>query len=357
MIPSKLIMPHGGYGLGNDLIPWAKGYILSKELGAKLLHPAWGNNPRGYWRYFGTSRLDWQWYRVLVRLLPQYKFDEHTYREIGENDFEKACRLFAEKYHLYDKQAYIITITGHWGAFSGIETAKHFIREVLYSARHTRENLHWIERHKDRDKLSVAVHIRRGDFSLPSSTDDYKGVLNKGLPLSWFTNICNALVAAFGRDNLQFLVASDSSPEDLGALLDTYPSLFLSDLQHSDVSDLIAMSEADLLICSLSTYSMWAAFLSGEPYLWFEPQLDRTQRGLSHGWIRGLGIFRECSSAGGAISATPRGIPVALEGDLPDSLLTYLSNKLAIRRSETDIVRGGSIPSDSTVQMPGERLK
>ena len=37
----KLVLPHGGYGLGNDLVPWAKAYILSNELGARLLHPAW----------------------------------------------------------------------------------------------------------------------------------------------------------------------------------------------------------------------------------------------------------------------------------------------------------------------------
>ena len=99
----RLVMPHGGYGLGNDLIPWAKGYILSGELGAKLLHPAWGNNPRQYWRYFGTSRWDWQWYRVLVRAFPRYVFSEEIYREAGENDFEKACKYFAEKHDLYSK--------------------------------------------------------------------------------------------------------------------------------------------------------------------------------------------------------------------------------------------------------------
>lgn len=350
----RLVMPHGGYGLGNDLIPWAKGYILSRELGAKLLHPAWGNNPRRYWRYFGTSRLDWQWYRILVRTLPCYAFSEDIYRDFGENDFEKACKRFAEKNNLYDKRAYIITITGHWGAFSGIETAKHFVREVLYSTKYTRDNLHWIERRKDREKLSVAVHVRRGDFSPPSFANDYEGVLNKGLPVSWFTNICNALVAAFGKDNLQFLVASDSSPEDLRELLDTYPSLFISDLKHSDVSDLIAMSEADLLICSLSTYSMWAAFLSEEPYLWFAPQLNRTQTGLSHNWVRGLGIFRDSHATRCRVLGMPRGIPVGIGGELPDSLLSYFSQKLSMRKSETDLVRGGVIPSDSKVQIPGE---
>lgn len=40
----KLIHPHGGYGLGYELFVWAKGYILSPESGARLLHPAWGNN-------------------------------------------------------------------------------------------------------------------------------------------------------------------------------------------------------------------------------------------------------------------------------------------------------------------------
>jgi hypothetical protein len=345
-------MPHGGYGLGNDLIPWAKGYILSEELGANLLHPAWGNNPRKYWRYFGTSRLDWQWYRVLVRILPRYAFSEDLYREFGENDFEKACKRFADKYTLYDKKAYIVTITGHWGAFSGIETAKHFVREALYSSKHTRENLHWIERQQDREKISVALHIRRGDFGFPSAEGSYEGVLNKALPISWYRNVCSTLVSALGRDNLQFLVASDGCPDELRPLLDKYHSIFLSGLEYPDCSDLIAMSEADLLVCSLSTYSMWGAFLSGGPYLWFEPQLNRTQKGLFHNWVRGLGIFQDSPPGHDPTPGMPRGVPVGIKGDLPHSLLVYLDHRLSMRRSETDLVRGGVIPVDRTVQVP-----
>jgi hypothetical protein len=340
----RLIMPHSGYGLGNDLIPWAKGYILSKELGARLMHPAWGNNPRKYWRYFGTSRLDWQWYRVLARTLPRYVFSEEDYREFGENDFEKACKRFAEKYNLYDKQAYIITITGPWGAFSGLDKAKRFVREVLYSTKYTQENLRWIEERKAREKLSVAMHVRRGDFSPPSSTGYYEGVLNRGLPVSWFTNICNTLVAAFGRENLQFLVASDGQSEDLKELLDMYPCLFISALKHSDISDLIAMSEADLLICSLSTYSMWAAFLSEEPYLWFAPQLNHTQTGLTHNWIRSLGTFRDAQAVLIPADSMHRGVPVGMDGTIPTDLLAYLQKRLEMKNSKTDLIRGGIIP-------------
>lgn len=340
----KLVMPHGGYGLGNDLIPWAKGYILSQELGAKLLHPAWGNNPRAYWRYFSTSRLDRQWYRVLVRVLPRYAFDECFYREVGENDFVKACKRFAEMFRLHEKRAYIVTITGLWGAFSGLETAKHFVRGQLYATRYTKENLCYIAQHTCHEKLSVAMHIRRGDFRTASTDCGYEGVCNTALPITWYKHVCSALVSELGADNIQFLLASDGSRDELGNSLDNYPCLFISGLKYPDCSDLISMSEADLLVCSLSTYSMWAAFLSDAPYIWFAPQLDRTPNGLFIRLVREFGVYGDIPHAHTVLA--PRGFPVGMEGNLPDSLLTYLKHKLAMKNLKTDLIRGGVVPVD-----------
>jgi len=41
----------------------------------------------------------------------------------------------------------------------------------------------------------------------------------------------------------------------------------------TECSDLLLMTMADIRICSISSYSLVASFLSGGPYLWYEPQL------------------------------------------------------------------------------------
>ncbi len=64
-----------GEGLGNECFAWAKGWIASQVLDAHLIGPAWGINPRRYYRNFGTSRLDVVLEEVFRRL-PHHRFTE-----------------------------------------------------------------------------------------------------------------------------------------------------------------------------------------------------------------------------------------------------------------------------------------
>lgn len=285
-------MPHGGYGLGNDLIPWAKGYILASQLNAYLLHPAWGNNRRGYARYFRTGRFDWQGYRLLARSLPKLAFTEHDYRASGQNDFCKACALFINKNQLLNWRHYIVTITGLWGAFSGIKAARHFVMAQLLTTNYTQKNLIQLMRRLEPTKLTVGIHVRLGDFRTAASDQDLQGAVNTRLPMAWYRHICALLTAAVGEDRLQFLIASDGSRAEVRELLDEFPSIFSSELPNSDCSDLIALSEADLLICSLSTFSAWAAFISHAPYIWSSPNLSPLGRNcVVNKAVRAFGNF------------------------------------------------------------------
>jgi hypothetical protein len=341
MNPLKLIMPHGGYGLGNDLIPWAKAYVLSRELGATALHPAWANNLHGfdYRQYFGTFRWDWQLYRMLVRVLPKYSFDEKTYHDIGENDFVLSCQRFAEIHGLHKKNAYIITITGLWGAFSGLESARHFVLGELYKTRFTRDNLFSIAKHKDPTKISIGIHIRRGNFG-QSNSKKYEGVWNTVLSIDWYLQVCRSLFNNIGRDNVEFLIATDGKRADVEPILQEFPCLLISELNNSVCSDLIALSETDLIVCSLSIYSMWAAFLSKSPYIWFKPHLSSVQRGLYMKNMRVLGIFKEpCFNIN--LSEISRSIPVDMDGILPQHLIDELLQVSNMKQAGTDLIRGG----------------
>jgi hypothetical protein len=68
-----------GYGLGNELLPWARAFLASQVLNARLLPPAFGMNRRAYWWHFHTAPDDWIYHRALEYLLPVVEFTESDY--------------------------------------------------------------------------------------------------------------------------------------------------------------------------------------------------------------------------------------------------------------------------------------
>lgn len=336
----KFVLPHGGYGLGNDLIPWAKAYIISQELGAILLHPAWGNNPRRYSKYFRTSCLDHQWYRVLVHTMPRLRFDEKDFRRIGVNDFAEASKIFGQEQQLYSRKHYILEITGFWGAFRGLETAKDFVLSCLLNTAFTQENLFIINKRLTREKLTIGIHVRLGDF-YPAGTVDYCGAEQVSIPLQWYCDICDQLDAHFGEERLQIVVCSDGLRNQLLPLIERNNVFFVSELGNSDISDLIALINADLLVCSISSYSMWAAFLSQSSYIWYLPNLVETDSGLANRFIRSLGIQSSHICLSSSMSA--RGIALGNKQLLPEYLLAHLELLAGKKSPWCDLVRGGSV--------------
>ena len=109
---------HRGEGLGNEMIPWAKGWIASQALDARMIGPSWGINKRRYYRNFGTSRLDFL-IEDLLSHLPHYAFTEEEYRSTGIVDFGSAIRQWAER-KLPRKRSFIVTVGGMWGGYGAI---------------------------------------------------------------------------------------------------------------------------------------------------------------------------------------------------------------------------------------------
>jgi hypothetical protein len=66
-------------------------------------------------------------------------------------------------------------------------------------------------------------------------------------------------------------VFSDGEQQALAPLLDLGAQLHRS---GSDMTDLLAMAGASLLIGSNSTYSRWAAFLGNMPSVWLKTTAD-----------------------------------------------------------------------------------
>ena len=66
---------------------------------------------------------------------------------------------------------------------------------------------------------------------------------------------------------------SDGTPAQHQALYKALDPVDTRSPFPNEVSDLLALAGADLLVCSVSSYSIWAAALSDAAYLWFKPQL------------------------------------------------------------------------------------
>jgi len=340
-----------GYGLGNEMVPWARAFLASQVLGARLLAPAFGLNRRGYWRDFRTAPDDWIVNRALERLLPVVEFTEADYRAHGGDDVVSALRRFAVERRLHERMAFLLVTEGLWGGFYHVQAARAFMRATLYQSRFAAGNLLKLRERIDPEKILVGMHVRLGDFRPAAPREGYRITPNTSLPLAWFQRIAAGLQRELG-DQVQFLLVSDGTREQLRPLLQSVPCITTADLPNGDCSDALALADADLLVCSSSTYSHLAAFLSDSPYLWFAPNLYRHPEGcysagdpsadqrLDSPRQRALRAFAARDAAG-----STRGIAVDGEGSLPASLFAILRRRHAWQRWQGDLMRGGVAPA------------
>jgi hypothetical protein len=262
-----------GSGLGNELVPWCRAFLAATVLDAHCLTPAFGLNRRQYGRHFGTPRADWILHRALRSVLPVYEFTEADYRDCGAGDVASALARYAAKHQLDRRSVFVLSTSGMWGGMFHIEAAREFARSTLYRSRFAARNLLKIRERLDPELPTVGLHIRMGDFHRPDPTQDYRGKFNATLPIEWFHDVARSILEQ-SNDRVQFLLVTDAEPEIACRLLGDIDCIITADLADSDCSDLLALASADLLVCSVSTYSIWAAFLSNAPYLWFGPQLQ-----------------------------------------------------------------------------------
>ncbi|MCJ9729716.1 alpha-1,2-fucosyltransferase [Bradyrhizobium sp. PRIMUS42] len=342
-----------GAGLGNEMINWAKAFIASRALDIPLLHPAWGLNRRRYWELFGTSRSDWFIHKAMWRALPHFEFRESDLDRAGGETFHDAVLRFASKHELSRRSAYILGFGGLWGEYSYIAQARSFLRQQLLNSSKAIENLYEIENSLEQDALRIGVHIRRGDFGAPPTNLEYRGKFNAVIPLEWYTNIARNLRNAFGM-NACFVVVSDSTDDELAPFLREFGCITTQHQENRDISDLLLLSSCDFIVCSVSSYSQWAAFLSDSRYAWLAANLTEHQS-LGSIWghhVNQKGLDQEIGRAirkniierNANRPLRPRGTAVAWDGNLPDELFEDLRLRLLTKQRSTDLIRHGAVP-------------
>jgi hypothetical protein len=346
---------HGrrGSGLGNEIFPWAKGWIASQVLDARLVGPSWGLNQRKYYRNFGTSRLDLLAEEALTRL-PHHAFAENEYRATGEIDFGAAVRKWAAARGIKNKSSYIVSVEGMWGGYPAIRDARGFLLSKLLSSRDALRNAYQIASTLDRSKLFVAVHMRfaRDGFSSTRSGEDVRGRFNIFIPGEWYLWVCEELRKQFG-ERIQFWFFTDRRGPEFDEAVRRFNPGQMQQQGLTECSDLLLMAQADLRVCSVSSYSLAASFFSGGPYLWYEPQLslDRGNYSLwGHVGPQHAPWTPEVSDSSAAHDANANGsglfpgTAMRVGDPLPESLLQILDQKLLLNDPRTNLLDYGYLP-------------
>lgn len=344
-----------GEGLGNEIIPWAKGMIASQVLSAILIGPSWGLNKRRYYRNFETSRLDFLLEDALLRL-PNYNFTKRDYIESCKVDFGAAIEWWAGRHKLFRKKNFIVTVDGMYGGYASIHNARPFLWAKLLNSRDVISNVYRITSTLDRNKLFVAVHMRfGGDFVKLNQNESARGQFNILIPGEWYLQACQALVDELGP-SVQFHFFTDRGGPEFDEAVRRFNPGQLRQSGLTECSDLVLMAQADLRICSISSYSLVASFLSGGPYLWYEPQLTITdgtyslwgmeeeQQLLGSPTDLGRSHAKEIKP-GSPWESEFRGFAIQTGGTLPTGLMTQLRRKLVAKNPAFSLLDYGSLPS------------
>ena len=252
------------------------------------------------------------------------------------------------------KKHWALTVGGMWGGLHALRRSQSYIQAQIGATRFTQENLAAMQRKLDPTRPTVAVHLRAGDFSDDTPIEEIQGKFNVRLPYEWYESALAASVQTLGNDCNVVILGNDSSPhaKELTARFDAIDT---KDQSNTDMSDLLLLSQADLLIPSISSFSILALFLNPElHYLWPREHLSPVElEGSRH-----LAIWpfepeqraeasptRNCAREAGA-ELRGRCVAIAI-GDtaLPPLQAGRIRDRAESRLRCQDLIRYGSIPA------------
>lgn len=307
-------------GLGNLALPWAKAIVGALDLSAVFVGPPLRLNVRRYDRVLkhadfrvGTSRR----LAAHVHAGQKIRFTEDQYLSTGQYDYGDALTTLLASSGL-DGSAVSVFHSGMWGGYLGVRRALPILKAQLLALtepRHVNREVALDPARVSDAQAVVAAHVRLGDFRRAPAGPG-PGDFNTAVPIRWYERVIGTIRDALG-DAVRFAVYTDS-PSALRAQSGTLAPHVVSG--GTVTGDLLGMAQADALVCSVSSYSMLAAALSGKPYIWFEPHL--TTNGDSRS-IWAIPSRRSLPNEFGI----PRGVPSPMSGAVASSVLSALDSR------------------------------
>lgn len=254
-----------GEGLGNCFYTYFHAVTLAQKYGANVVAPPWFSlkigpllrgerSKRFYWRMFRPCAGEIHGMRKLVTLLRSYR--RRVVLKVG--DSTQTVVVPGALNFVVSKDF----------TFRGLHPHRALIRERLLGT--VKDPVPANHRWGAGDY--IAIHIRLGDFSvvtdqaLINSTNPNP---NLRIPMTWYANVMRVLRKR--HVGKPIYIFSDGEDEALAPLLRQGVQLYRS---GSDITDLLAMAGACILVGSNSTYSRWAAFLGNMPSVWLKTVVD-----------------------------------------------------------------------------------
>jgi Glycosyl transferase family 11 len=250
-----------GHGLGNSFYSYFHAVALAEQFDADIISPPWVSlksgpllrgdaTKRSYLGMFGPYRGEIHGFRKLWMLLRGH--GKRATIDVGDS----------RPVVLSDNINYVSNCSF---TFKGLYPHRDAIRKRMLGI--LKDPLP--QNHTWGRSGYIAVHVRLGDFAQISNPKLVSGnTHNLRIPLFWYENVVRALRNRY--PDKPVLVFSDGKEEELKSLLDLGAKLYRS---GSDMTDLLAMAAASILVGSNSTYSRWAAFLGNMPSIWVEKEV------------------------------------------------------------------------------------
>lgn len=291
----------GRTGLGNMLFPWARAEIFCRDHGARMLAVRWTNvfrvgpwlrrerDKRYYFRHFTNRSYICGPRRMLASML---------LRRMSEQDALRGG---------LDRQAglLIVEFRGMEGLFKPLAGSREFISRRLHEIVHPRlrEKLRFHD-----GEPYIAVHVRRGDFRpVTNPVAQSGGMWNYQISDEWYSSCIAQCRRALGAD-FPVVAFSDAKPAELDGLRVRVRGLQIAPPAEAIV-DILRLSGAEVLVCSNSSFSLWAQFLGGMPSIWHPGPVRQRLSELE--------------------------VEASVNGELPDEFLSRIAKRDANEQSST----------------------
>jgi hypothetical protein len=255
-------------GLGNLLLPWARFIVTSQKYNLQPICPTWNQVRIGA---ILRGETDKKFYHDLFRRPPNQMgclkklYLLNSLKKIPESEFQET---YVKDKRSSDEDILVI--------FEGMDIHNPF-SAILADHQLVFDELLKITRNQHKKGIeycfahSISIHVRLGDFSIPKNQEVLKsGAQNYRIPLSWYVHQVKQLRQEVNRD-VPVYIFSDGRDDELSELLSLPNCQRIS--FGSSIADMLALSKANILIASGSTFSMWASYLGRMPVIWYKGQL------------------------------------------------------------------------------------
>lgn len=247
----------GGAGLGNLLFMYSRALVFAKENGCSFIWPIWKSIKVGPWL---RNEKDKRFYADLFKNNSGY-IDGREKRRVL-----RKCRTITPDEFDPNADGQIVVFDKYIFGFSVFDGYRDRIREELVKNLHPK-NTPALEYDFSN---SVSIHLRLGDFDRGNAGNLNAFTNNISTPVSWYADIVQGIRSLLGY-NIKVYLFSDGGDDELKALLD------MSNVERisfgTSIADIMALSRAELLIASGSTFSCWARFLGGVSALAYPTQM------------------------------------------------------------------------------------